>query len=81
MTIALFHIGGTIPSPKELLKMAVIGGANRLECSFRIQPGISSGPVAFLGLTLLNDAFTVATSMINSLGISPSNVNATFAFV
>ena len=48
MTIALFHMGGTIPSRKELLKMAVIGGANRLECSFRIQPGISSGPVAFL---------------------------------
>ena len=80
MTIALFHMEGTIPSRKELLKIAVIGGANRGECSFRFQPDISSGHVAFLGFTLVNDAFTVATAMINSLGISPSNVNATFSF-
>ena len=48
-----FHISGSTPSLREVLKIAASGLLIMLEKSFKIYAAISSGPVAFVRFNIV----------------------------
>ena len=52
ITLAIFHSMGSTPYLRELLEIAVNGGARTFAWFLNTHAGMLSGPVALLALTL-----------------------------